>query len=368
MSLLKIEHLRKSFGDFTPVKDVSLEVEEGEVISIIGPSGTGKSTLLRCINQLVEPTSGTVTFDGVVLTDPDSNMDRARQKMGMVFQQFNLFANRTIIENIIGAPIRLLKKPREEALKEGLDLLRRIGLADKANNYPDELSGGQQQRVAIARAIAMHPKMILFDEPTSALDPTMISEVLGLIRALTKTGMTMMIVTHEMRFARDVSTRVLYMDEGGIYEDGTPEQIFEHPLREKTRIFIHRLRTLPVKIESSGTFDFLGLLSEIDQFGKDNMLAPVTLRKLQLVFEEMIMQDVIPHLDQAGAGYPVRAVVEYSEAERTATISIRYGGDRFDPFTDGDELSARLVRGIAAKTEYAYDAENSMVVVLAEPK
>lgn len=209
MSLLKIEHLRKSYGDFTPIQDVSLEVEDGEVISIIGPSGTGKSTFLRCINQLVEPTSGKVTFDGAVLTDPGADMDMAHRKIGMVFQQFNLFANRSIIENIIGAPISLLHKPREEALKEGMELLRRIGLADKADNYPDELSGEQQQRVAIARAVAMHPKMILFDEPTSALDPTMIAEVLGLIRGLTKTGMTMMIVTHEMRFARDVSTRVL---------------------------------------------------------------------------------------------------------------------------------------------------------------
>ena len=238
MSLLKIEHLRKSYGDYTPLKDVSLEVEEGEVISVIGPSGTGKSTLLRCINHLVEPTSGTVIFDGETLTDPDCDIARARQKMGMVFQQFNLFANRNIIENIIAAPVKLLKKPREEALKEGMELLGRIGLVDKAYHYPDELSGGQQQRVAIARAIAMHPKIILFDEPTSALDPAMISEVLGMIRALARTGMTMMIVTHEMRFARDVCTRVLYMDEGGIYEDGTPEQIFDHPVRENTRRFI----------------------------------------------------------------------------------------------------------------------------------
>ena len=362
MSLLKIEHLRKTYGSVTPLKDVTLEINEGEAVSIIGPSGTGKSTLLRCINQLVEPTSGTVIFDGETLTDPDCDIARVRQKMGMVFQQFNLFANRTIIENVIAAPVKLQKKPREEALKEGMDLLRRIGLADKADRYPDELSGGQQQRVAIARAVAMNPKILLFDEPTSALDPAMIAEVLGMIRALAKAGMTMLIVTHEMRFARDVSTRVLYMDEGGIYEDGTPEQIFEHPVREKTRRFVLRLRTLPFTIASSGTFDFLGSLSEIERFAGANMLAPAAARKLQLVFEEMIMQGIIPHLDRLGDGYPVRSVIEYSEADGTAALSVRYGGDRFDPLTDGDNLSAGLVKGIALETKHSFDEDNCLVI------
>ncbi len=258
MSLLSIEHLRKAYADTTPIEDLSVNIEEGEIVSIIGPSGTGKSTLLRCINRLVEPTSGKVIFDGEAITDPGCDIALVRRKMDMVFQQYNLFANHNIIENIACAPIKLLMQPKAEAYEAGMALLQRIGLANKAHHYPDELSDGQQQRVAIARAIAMRPKILLFDEPTSALDPTMVAEVLGMIRDLARTGMTMMIVTHEMRFARDVSTRVLYMDEGGIYEDGTPEQIYEHPTREKTRQFIGRLRTLSLTIDSPQSFDFSG--------------------------------------------------------------------------------------------------------------
>lgn len=358
MSLLKIEHLRKTFGDVTPIEDLSLDVEDGEVISIIGPSGTGKSTLLRCINQLEEPTSGTVIFDGETITDPDCDIARVRRKMGMVFQQFNLFANCNIIENVISAPIKLLKIPRAEALVSGMELLTRFGLADKANHYPDELSGGQQQRAAIARAVAMNPRILLFDEPTSALDPTMIAEVLAMIRMLAKTGMTMLIVTHEMQFARDVSTRILYIDEGGIYEDGTPDQIFDHPVREKTRRFVRRLKTLSFTIPSSGMFDFLGSLSEIDRFGQDNLLPPVTIRNLQLFFEEMIMQNIVPHLDSLGEGWPIRSVFEYSKAEGKIVLSIYYGGGCFNPLRDGDALSARLVRGIASLEKHSYD-ENS---------
>ena len=360
MSLLKIEHLRKTFGDITPIEDLSLDVEDGEVISIIGPSGTGKSTLLRCINQLEEPTSGTVIFDGETITDPECDIARVRQKMGMVFQQFNLFANCNIIDNVIAAPIKLLKKSRTEALETGMELLTRIGLADKAKHYPDELSGGQQQRVAIARAVAMNPKILLFDEPTSALDPTMIAEVLAMIRLLAKTGMTMLIVTHEMQFARDVSTRILYMDEGGIYEEGTPEQIFEHPVREKTRWFIRRLKTLSFTIPSPGKFDFLGSLSAITRFGKDNLLSPIAIRNLELFFEETIIQNIVPHLDNLGTGYPIRSVIEYSEADGKIVHTINYGGDCFNPLRDGDALSARLVKGIASLAKHTYDEDNCL--------
>ena len=364
MSLLKIEHLRKEFENVTPIEDLSLEVEEGEVISIIGPSGTGKSTMLRCINQLEKPTSGTVIFDGETITDPNCDIARVRKKMGMVFQQFNLFANRNIIENIISAPIKLLKTPRAEALENGMALLQRIGLSAKAECYPDELSGGQQQRVAIARAVAMNPRILLFDEPTSALDPTMIAEVLALIRQLAKTGMTMIIVTHEMRFARDVSTRVLYLDEGGIYEDGTPEQIFDHPIREKTRQFIHRLRLLPFDIPSYSAFDFLGILTEIEHFGKDNMLSPVVIRNLQLFFEETITQNIVPHLNSQGNGYPIRCVIEYSEADGTTTLSIEYGGDSYNPIMDGNPLSARLVEGFASQVKHTFDPSNRLVLTI----
>ena len=235
-------------------------------------------------------------------------------------------------------------------------------LAQLFLHYPSQLSGGQQQRVAIARAIAMNPKILLFDEPTSALDPAMTSEVLAMIRGLAKMGKTMLIVTHEMRFARDVSTRVLYMDEGTIYEDGTPDQIFNHPVRKKTRQFIQMLKTLLFTIASPGTFDFLGFLTEIERFGREHLLSPVIIRNLQLAFEEMILQTILPHLDSQGAGYPVEAVIEYSEADESISMSLRYGGDSFDPTADAENLSAILIRGITAEMKYTYDYENKLFI------
>ena len=241
MSLIRIEHLRKEFPDVTPLKDVNLEVNPGEVISIIGPSGTGKTTLLRCINRLEEPTSGKIIIDDEDVTSPKYDLTRIRRKVGMVFQSFNLFSNLNVAENIMTGPVRLLNKTKQEAYDEAMGLLERVGLSEKALNYPDELSNGQKQRIAIMRALAMNPEVMLFDEPTSALDPTMVGEVLQVIKGLAGDGMTMLIVTHEMQFANDVSDRILYMDEGVIYEEGTPEQIFGSPKKDKTKSFISRL-------------------------------------------------------------------------------------------------------------------------------
>ncbi len=231
--MISVKKLSKYFGDLAVLKDVNVEIKKGEVIAVIGPSGTGKSTLLRCLNLLEEPTSGEIIIDGVNLLDKKTNVFKIRQKMGMVFQSFNLFSHLMVIENIMLGPVDLLKTSRQDAFDEGMKLLAMVGLAEKAYAYPDELSGGQKQRVAIARTLAMKPEIVLFDEPTSALDPTMISEVLAVIRKLAADGMTMMIVTHEMKFARDVSTRVLYMDEGIIFEEGTPQQIFDDPQKDK---------------------------------------------------------------------------------------------------------------------------------------
>jgi len=236
--MISVTHLRKSYGGVPVLTDVNARVSKGEVISIIGPSGTGKSTFLRCLNRLETPDGGTILVDGMDVTDPKTDITAVRRKMGMVFQNFNLFGNHTVLGNVLAAQLDILKRPKEEARKRAMELLDRVGLADKAQSLPDELSGGQKQRVAIARALAMDPQILLFDEPTSALDPTMVGEVLEVIRGLAKSGMTMLIVTHEMGFARDVSSRVFLMADGGIYEEGPSHEIFTCPKRPKTVEFI----------------------------------------------------------------------------------------------------------------------------------
>jgi polar amino acid transport system ATP-binding protein len=263
--MIKVDHLTKRFGDVLVLKDINTEIRKGEVVSIIGPSGTGKSTFLRCLNLLDTPTSGDISIDGVDILQKGADIPKVRQKMNMVFQSFNLFAHLTVLDNLTISPIKLLGMDKKAAATKALDLLRLVGLAEKAGNFPDELSGGQKQRVAIARCLAMDPEVILFDEPTSALDPTMVSEVLAVIRRLARNGMTMAIVTHEMDFARDVSNRVFYMDEGLIYEEGTPQQVFENPQKAKTRAFIHRIRSITRHITSTD-FDLYALKAEIEHF------------------------------------------------------------------------------------------------------
>ena len=263
--LLHITHLRKSYDNLDVLRDINTEVHRGEVISIIGPSGTGKSTFLRCLDLLEKPTSGSIIVDGENILAKGYPVNLLRQKMGMVFQSFNLFEHKTVLENVIFAPCQLHHVPEEEARKEGLALLRKVGLAEKADVYPSNLSGGQKQRVAIARALAMNPDVILFDEPTSALDPTMVGEVLSVIRQLAKEGMTMLIVTHEMKFAHDVSTRIFFMYDGYIHEDGTPQQIFESPVHSATKAFIQRIRKEVFEI-GGPDFDFLGMHSAIGAF------------------------------------------------------------------------------------------------------
>ena len=355
--LIKIEHLRKEYPNVIPLADVSAEINKGDVISIIGPSGTGKSTLLRCLNQLETPTSGTVTVNGEVITDPNCDIPLIRRKMGMVFQSFNLFANLSIIENVISSPVKLLKKPGDEARREGMELLKQVGLAEKADNFPDELSGGQKQRVAIARAIAMHPEIILFDEPTSTLDPTMVGEVLAVIRKLAREGMTMMIVTHEMKFAREVSNRVFYMDEGGIYEEGTPDQIFDNPQKERTKVFIKRLKTLSLQI-GSVDFDFIGFTSQIDRFGRENMIQPKVVLGLQLVFEELVMQMLIPEAEKRNISLPIDLEIMNSETDEKCTFFVEYTGRKYDPLEDGDMLSSALIKKTASGTEFGFDEQS----------
>lgn len=267
--MITVKHLSKTFNNngvpLTVLRDVNCEIHKGEVISVIGPSGTGKSTFLRCLNLLEVPTSGEIIIDGVNILDKNVDLPKVRQKMGMVFQNFNLFDKLSILENVTVGPIKLLGMPRQEAEKKGIELLKMVGLAEKANNKPSDLSGGQKQRVAIARCLSMDPEIILFDEPTSALDPTMVGEVLSVIRRLANQGMTMVIVTHEMKFARDVSTRIFYMDEGLIYEEGSPEVIFNKPTKPKTTAFINKIRGININILSNDC-DLPGIEEAIDQF------------------------------------------------------------------------------------------------------
>lgn len=238
--MIKLQNIHKSFGKNEVLKGINLHVEKGEVVVIIGPSGSGKSTVLRCMNYLEVPTSGDVLVDGLNLNDKN-NLNRIRTEVGMVFQRFNLFPHMTVMDNLTLAQRKVRKIPKAEAEATGLALLKRVGLADKADAYPESLSGGQQQRVAIARALAMKPEVMLFDEPTSALDPEMVHEVLDVMKNLAREGMTMVVVTHEMGFAKEVATRVLFVDDGQILEEGTPSEIFDHPKHERTQSFLSKI-------------------------------------------------------------------------------------------------------------------------------
>ncbi|EOH8698880.1 amino acid ABC transporter ATP-binding protein [Enterococcus faecalis] len=236
-----VEHLVKKYGDNTVLNDINVSINEGDVVCVIGPSGSGKSTFLRCLNQLEEASSGDIIIDGANLTDKNTDINQVRQHIGMVFQHFNLFPHLSILENIVLAPTDLGRLSKDEAEKKALELLERVGLADKKDAYPDSLSGGQKQRVAIARALAMNPDIMLFDEPTSALDPEMVGDVLGVMKDLAKQGMTMVIVTHEMGFAKEVANRVMFIDSGNFLEDGSPEQVFENPQNPRTKDFLDKV-------------------------------------------------------------------------------------------------------------------------------
>ena len=239
--MISVKNLQKDFGGVKVLKGLSTEIEKGDVICVIGPSGSGKSTFLRCLNMLEKPTGGKIIFEGDDLTDKKVDLDRHRQKMGMVFQQFNLFPHMTVMKNLIVAPMMLKKIPEEQAKAKAMELLGRVGLADRADSYPNQLSGGQKQRVAIVRALCMEPDVMLFDEPTSALDPEMVGEVLAVMKKLAAAGMTMVVVTHEMGFAREVSNRVLFLDDGVILEEGTPGEIFDHPRNERLQSFLAKV-------------------------------------------------------------------------------------------------------------------------------
>ena len=345
--MIELVHLKKEYPEATPLKDVNAVIRDGDVISVIGPSGTGKSTLIRCINMLERPTSGQILLDGVDITAPKYDLTQARRKMGMVFQSFNLFGHLTVIENLMLAPMDILKKPKREAYETGVALLKRVGLGGREYQYPEQLSGGQKQRVAIARTLAMDPDVILLDEPTSALDPTMVGEVQAVIRDLAQTGKTMMIVTHEMSFARAICNRVFYMDGGGIYEDGPPAQIFDNPQKELTRRFIRKLKVLEIIIDSRD-YDFLGAGSEIDRYCLQNDIPPRTKYRIRLAFEELVQQILLPVLTEPR----IQFTVEYAETEQKAELTVLYNGAPFDPADSDNTLSYTMLKNTTSELRH----------------
>ena len=355
--MIELKNLSKNYGALTVLENVSAVINNGEIISVIGPSGCGKSTLLRCLNLLEKPSGGEIIVDGEDFLAKGANVNSLRRKMGMVFQSFNLYSHLMIIENIMLAPIKLLKMPRQEAFDEGLKYLDMVGLSQKAYSYPDELSGGQKQRAAIARTLAMKPEIILFDEPTSALDPTMVSEVLAVIRKLAQEGLTMMIVTHEMKFARDVSSRVFYMDEKDIYEHGTPAQIFDNPQRPKTRAFINKTRCFSCSLEGKA-FDLFELSAGVEEFLKKQLFTDKKIRTVQLISEELLC-NILPDVT-------IDYSIEYSEATEKTRLMASFGGDRFDPIvSDTDDLSMTIVIKMSENVEFRFEGGINHVEITA---
>jgi polar amino acid transport system ATP-binding protein len=355
--MIRVQHLSKHYGDLIVLKDVNVDIQKGEVISIIGPSGTGKSTFLRCLNLLETPTSGQIFIDEIPLLDKRTNVPKLRQRMGMVFQSFNLFSHLSILENLTIGPIKLLGKSKAEANKKAVELLKLVGLAEKVYSFPDELSGGQKQRVAIARCMAMDPEILLFDEPTSALDPTMVSEVLSVIRRLAREGMTMVIVTHEMEFARNISTRVFYMDEGIIYEEGAPQQIFDNPQREKTKTFINRIRSMSYHI-TTPHYDLYALQAEMEAFCDKHSLSKKITGIVQHIAEELLcLQHDFSDLTIG---------LSFSEKDGTVEMICENSGAKFNPFeqvTDENEIGIMLIRGRCESVDYKFEGGKNTLLL-----
>lgn len=337
---LSISYTHNDGSTLDVLKNVSFNISKGEVVSIIGPSGAGKSTLLRCLNRMENPTGGQVIFEGTDLLAPKADINQIRRRLGMVFQNFNLFENMSILDNVTFGPVRILGKKRGEAEVEAMELLRQVGLCDKAEAMPSSLSGGQKQRAAIARCLSMKPDCILFDEPTSALDPTMVGEVQSVIRQLAAQGMTMLIVTHEMKFARDISSRILFVDKGGILEDGTPDQIFNNPRNNETRAFIQRLRSLHYEINDYTT-DLYSINSDIEAFflkyGIEHRSSV-----LQLIVEELLMNILKPYR-------PLVADITYSELDYRLIFRTLVKGLDHKVLDNSEELPLSIVRGMSHK-------------------
>ena len=332
MSLLEVKNLCKSFGNLNVLQNLNLNVEEGERIAIIGGSGCGKSVFLRSLELLEIPDSGHIFIDGEEITSRRADVNKIRRKMGMVYQNFYLFSHMNVLENLCLAPVKLLGMPKSEAEAHAMEWLSRVGLTSKAKSMPANLSGGQQQRIAICRCLMMQPKLLLFDEPTSALDPTMVGEVLAMIRLLTKHNMTMLIVTHEMKFAREVANRVLFLADGGIYEEGTPEEIFDAPKREKTIAFIRKLKYFSYDINNKD-FDLLEMHGKIRLFAEKYGINSKLTYRLELFCEELIYE-MISGCYENSEHINILIEISYSEVDGAVLINLDSGGRKFNPFED----------------------------------
>lgn len=352
MSLIEVKGLKKSFGSLEVLKGIDLTVEQGERIAIIGGSGCGKSVFLRCLCLLEKPDAGQILIGGQEITAKDANVDQIRRSMGMVFQKFHLFSEMDVMENLCLAPVRLKGMSRQVAEKKAMELLEQVGLASRAHAWPTVLSGGQQQRIAICRCLMMEPKVLLFDEPTSALDPTMVGEVLAVIRMLAKRDMSMLIVTHEMNFAREVANRVLFFADGGIYEQGTPEEIFDAPKREKTISFINKIKYFSFEIKTRD-FDLMQLQGGIQTFGEKYGLDNRKINRLQICSEELIMELLEHAYSPETAMVYLRLDVSYAEAEKRTRILLNCGGEAYNPFDQPDEgLGVTILKKMAGQIDY----------------
>ena len=354
--MIEIRHLAKEYNNngtiLKVLRDVNCTIQKGEVISIIGPSGTGKSTLLRCMNRLEEPSGGQIIIDGQDILAPDANLPLLRRKMGMVFQSFNLFPHLTILENVMCGPVKLLGMSKSDAREQAMDLLRMVGMAEKADAMPSDLSGGQRQRVAIARCLSMKPEIILFDEPTSALDPTMVSEVLGVMKTLARKGITMLVVTHEMSFAKEVCNRVFFMNGGNIYEEGTPQEIFENPKKEQTRNFINQIREYRYEIRTS-SYDYYQMMAGITNFCTRYNLSSSDIHHFNQTVEEGLL------MLGTDSGATVR--VSYSEKNKTKDVEISVPGSIDTGILEGEEyaLQTAILKGMCSEVDISRDGQTT---------
>ena len=364
MSLIEVRGLKKSFGSLEVLKGVDLTVAQGERIAIIGGSGCGKSVFLRSILMLEKPDAGQVFIDGQEITAARGRqVDRIRRSTGMVFQRFNLFSEMDVMDNLCLAPVRLKRMKRRDAEARAMELLTQVGLANRAHAWPTVLSGGQQQRIAICRCLMMEPKVLLFDEPTSALDPTMVGEVLAVIRMLAGRKLAMLIVTHEMNFAREVADRVLFFADGGIYEQGTPSEIFDHPQREKTIDFIRKIKYFSFDINDRN-FDLMAMQGGIRAFVEKYGIERRRINPLQLCCEELVY-DLMDHCCAPGERPDIHLEVSYAEADRSAVIHIQCGGRAYDPLRESEnDLALAIINNAAQSTDYRFEQNHNQLTIV----